>query len=54
MIVRSFKLLLAFASTLSPGFSLLENHGQDFYSPKYVLVSKWGLIFDEGGVGLSV
>jgi hypothetical protein len=26
------KLLLAFASTIIPGFSLLEIHDQDFYS----------------------
>jgi hypothetical protein len=28
----SAKLLLAFASTVIPGFSLLEIHDQDFYS----------------------
>jgi hypothetical protein len=29
---RSVKLLLAFASTVIPDFSLLEIHDQDFYS----------------------
>jgi hypothetical protein len=29
---RSVKLLLLFASTVTPGFSLLEIHDQDFYS----------------------
>jgi hypothetical protein len=43
----SVKLLLAFASTVIPGFSLLEIHDRDFFS-------KWGLLFDEGGVGLSM
>jgi hypothetical protein len=29
---RSVELLLALASTVIPGFSLLDIHGQDFYS----------------------
>jgi hypothetical protein len=29
---RSVKLLMAFASTVIPGFSLLEIHDQDLYS----------------------
>jgi hypothetical protein len=32
LIGRSIKLLLAFASTVIPGFSLLEIHGQDLHS----------------------
>jgi hypothetical protein len=48
------KLLLAIDSTVIPGFNILEIHDQDFYSPRYVRVSKWSLLFDEGGVGLSV
>jgi hypothetical protein len=33
---RLFKLLMAFASTVIPGFSLLEIHDQDFYSLLYM------------------
>jgi hypothetical protein len=47
-------LLLAFASTIILGYSLFEIHDQDFFSPRHVHVYKWGLLFDEGGVGLSV
>jgi hypothetical protein len=47
--------MLAFASTVIPGFCLLEIHDQDFlFSPTHVRVSIWGLLFDEGGVGLSI
>jgi hypothetical protein len=44
---RSVKFLLVFASTVIRGFSLLEIH-------RHVRGSKWGLLFDEGGVGLSI
>jgi hypothetical protein len=47
-------MLLAFTSTVIPGFSVLEIHDQDFFSPIHVHASKWGFLFDEGGVGLSM
>jgi hypothetical protein len=51
---RSVKLLLAFASIVIPGFSLLEIYDKDFSSLLDIMrVSKWGLFFD-GGVGLSM
>jgi hypothetical protein len=37
-----------------PGFRLLKIHVQYFYSLLDVCVSEWGLLFDEGGVGLPV
>jgi hypothetical protein len=46
-VCRSVKFLLVFASTVIPGFSLLEIH-------RHVHGSKWGFVFDEGGVGLSI
>jgi hypothetical protein len=49
------KLLLVFASTVILGFSLLEIYEQDFFlSPRQIRVPKWGLLFDAGGVGLSM
>jgi hypothetical protein len=55
IICRPVKLLLAFASTVDPGVSHHEIHEQYFFfSPIHLRVSKWGLLFDEGGVGLSV
>jgi hypothetical protein len=39
---RSVKLLLAFASTVIPGFNLLKIHEQDFYSLLDVLVFRNG------------
>jgi hypothetical protein len=51
---RPVKMLLTFASTVAPGFSLLEIREQDLFSPRHVRVSKWGLLFDEVGVGLSM
>jgi hypothetical protein len=51
----SGKLLLAFDSTVIPCFSLLEIHHQNIYSPaRNVHVPKWGVLFNEGGVGFSV
>jgi hypothetical protein len=49
----SFKLLLAFASTVIPGFSLLDIHDQVFFSPRHTRVSKLGLLINEEGIGLS-
>jgi hypothetical protein len=47
-------LLLAFASTVIPGFSPLENHDQDFYSLLDMYVFRnGGLLFDDGGVAYS-
>jgi hypothetical protein len=48
----SVKLLVALASTVIPGFSLLKIYDQDFYSLLDTYVSKWGFLFNEGGVGL--
>jgi hypothetical protein len=39
---RSVKLLLAFASTVTPEFSLLKIHDDDFYSLLYVYVVQNG------------
>jgi hypothetical protein len=48
------KLLLVLASTVIPGFSLLEIHKKDFCYSRHVYVLKFGLLFDKGGIGLSV
>jgi hypothetical protein len=51
---RSVKLLLAFSSAVIPGF-ILEIHDPRFlFSLRHVRVSKWGLLFNEGGIGLSM
>jgi hypothetical protein len=48
------KLLLAFASTAIPGFSLLEIHDQDFFIPFLRCTGfEWGLLFEEVEVSLS-
>jgi hypothetical protein len=48
-------LLLVFASTVIPGFSLLSIHDQDFYSLLDMHVFRnGGLLFDEGGAGVSM
>jgi hypothetical protein len=47
-------MLLGFASTVVPDFILLEIHDQGFlFSLRHAPV-KWGLLFDEGGIGLSM
>jgi hypothetical protein len=52
LIGRSFKLMLVFASTVVPGFSLFEIHDQDLYSLLDMNVfPNGGLLFDEGGGG---
>jgi hypothetical protein len=48
-------LLLALASTVIPGFSLLEIHDQDFFSLLDMYVFRNGASsLKRGGVGLSV
>jgi hypothetical protein len=47
--------MLAFASTVIPGFRLLEIHDQDISSLLDMQVFRNGdLLFDEGEVGLSL
>jgi hypothetical protein len=49
-VIQSVKLLLVILD-----FSLLEIHDLRFFiSPGNIHSSKWGLLFDEGGVSLSV
>jgi hypothetical protein len=51
---RSIKLLLAFASTVIPGFSVLEIHEQDFCSLLDMYVFRNGAFSStRGEVGLS-
>jgi hypothetical protein len=45
--------LLAFASTVILGSSLIKIYDQDLYVLLDMYVSKWGLLFNEEGVSLS-
>jgi hypothetical protein len=51
---RSLKLLLVFASTIIPGFSLLEIHDQDFYLLDMYVFKNEASSSTTEGVGLSI
>jgi hypothetical protein len=50
----SVKFILVFASTVIPGFGLLYIHDKDFNSLLDTCDSKWGILFNKGGMGLSM
>jgi hypothetical protein len=55
LVSQSVKLLLAFDSTVIPGFSLLKIHEQDFYSLLDMYVFWNGASSStNGGIGLSM